>query len=332
MKWLRYVKWLIVALVLIFLVLAVINLDMQSLLDGLRQIPVWAVAVLFGVQIITQLLINVQWHQIAKVFGSPLGFMRMLFINAQAEMIHVAPAGHIGCDVFRAVQINKAGSITGEQAAAVVAIQKLFSLTAFFTISITSITLFIGRVEWLQGAGFRFLLYGILLSILLLLICVFIMPHKLAQFMRKREKKPRFKWTEKLRGFLLVSLGQAALIRSNRKLRLKLFVIAFTIWLVYPLKLYLLAFQIMPEINIIYITAATFLSYTVAMIPIFPAGLGGFEGTMVGLLLLIGFLQSDALVITVIFRFATFWFVVLMSLVYMAVYKFAIPLHWKSTP
>ena len=85
----------------------------------------------------------------------------------------------------------------------------------------------------------------------------------------------------------------------------------------------------MPEINVIYITAATFLAYTVSMLPIFPGGLGGFEGTMAGSLLLIGFTQNDALVVTILFRFATFWFVVLAALVYMAVYKAAIGVDKK---
>ena len=321
-KWLKYLKWLITAAVLLFLFLALLQFDLQSLIDAARQIPLWSVVLLFALQIITQLMINFQWHQIAKGFASPLRFGEMLYINAQAEMIHIAPAGHIGCDVFRAVQINRAGKVSGEQAASVVAIQKLFSLSAFFTISLISVGFFIGQVPWLQEVHLQFLLYGLLLVILILPGCVFIMPHRMSAYLKKRwVREAKVSWINRVRGFALASLDQLVFLRKNIDILKKLVLIALCIWMLYPLKLYLLAFQLLPGINILYISAATFLSYTVAMIPIFPGGLGGFEATMTGLLLFMGFAQGGALVITVLFRFATFWFVILLSLVYMALYK-----------
>jgi len=327
-KWLKYLKWLITAVVLLFLILALRQFDPQSLIDNARQIPLWSVILLFALQIITQLMINLQWQQIAKSFTSPLKFREMLFINAKAEIIHIAPAGHIGCDVFRAVQINRAGNITGEQSASVVAIQKLFSLSAFFTISLVSIGFFIGQVPWLQETHLQFLLYGLLLVILLVLGCVFIMPHKMAAFLNKRWKnEARFSWVNRLRVFVITSFEHIVYLRKSPKLLTKLVIIALCIWTLYPLKLYLLAFQLIPDINVLHISAATFLSYTVAMIPIFPGGLGGFEATMTGLLLFMGFAQGGALVITVLFRFATFWFVILLSLLYMPLYKV---LHLKK--
>ena len=324
-KWFKRLKWLVAIVVLLFLFLAVMQFDPQSLIDSARQIPLWSVILLFALQIVTQLMLNLQWHQIAKSFASPLKFSEMLYVNTQAEIIHIAPAGHIGCDVFRAVQINRAGNISGEQSASVVAIQKLFSLSALFIISLISIGFFIGQVPWLQENApsiFAFLLYGLLLVILTLMGCVFIMPHKMSVFLNNRWRKGlRFSWMNRLRVFIIASLEHVVYLRKNPKLLAILTVIALCIWMLYPLKLYILAFQLMTDINILYISAATFLSYAVAMIPIFPGGLGGFEATLTGLLLFMGFAQSGALVITVLFRFATFWFVILLSLMYMALYK-----------
>jgi len=321
-KWFKWVRIIVTAVVLVFLVLALLQLEPQSLLGSVRQIPLWSVVLLLASQIVTQLMINLQWQQIAKNFGSPLKYVQMLYVNAQAELIHVAPAGHVGCDVFRAVQVNKAGNCTIEQSAAVVAIQKLFSLSAFFAISLISIGFFIGQVYWLQETHLQFLLYGLLLLILLLLGCVFVVPHRMLHFMsRKWGKASRFSWVNRLKGFVIASLDHVVYLRQNTNILTRLVFIALFIWMLYPLKLYLLAFQLMPSINILYISAATFLSYTVAMIPIFPGGLGGFEATMTGLLIFMGFAHGGALVVTVLFRFATFWFVILLSLLYMALYK-----------
>jgi uncharacterized membrane protein YbhN (UPF0104 family) len=46
------------------------------------------------------------------------------------------------------------------------------------------------------------------------------------------------------------------------------------------------------------------------MLPIFPGGLGGFEGTMSTLLLIMGLSLSEAAMVAVVFRFITFWFVI----------------------
>ena len=325
----KKLKWIqlfsaVTILSLLFFILTRLDaqLDVQSLFESLRQIPAWSVALIFALQIVSQLLINIQWYQIAKSFGSPIGFFEMLNINAGAEIIHVFPAGHVGCDVYRAVQINCVGNITTEQSVSIVAIQKLFSLSSFFIISLISMSFFIRQVPWLQDTSLQLLLFGLLLFALLAIGCMFVIPHQMASYLRKKtEKKTSFSLVSKLRAFAITSLEHIIYLRKNTKLMARLIALALSIWLLFPLKLYLLAVQLMPEINILYISAATFLSYTVAMIPIFPSGLGGFEATMTGLLLLFGFAQSNALVISIVFRFATFWFVVGLSFVYMAVYK-----------
>ncbi|MCL2169770.1 MAG: flippase-like domain-containing protein [Defluviitaleaceae bacterium] len=317
MKWLKFV---IAAVVLLFLVLAILQLDPESLLDAARQIPVWSIILLFALQILTQLLVNIQWHQIAKSFGSTLKFTEILFINAGADIIHITPGGHISCEVFRALKFKDDKEISGEKAAAIVAIQKLFSLSAFFSISLISVGFFLSQVPWMQGAGSQALLYGVMTAILAAFATMFTIPHKILKPLKARWQNPR-----RLRAFILASLEHIIYLKSHSKILIKLLIIAASIWLLYPAKLYLIAYQLMPDVGVLHIMAITFLAYTVAVLPIFPGGLGGFELTMAGLLTLTGFTQAIALVITIIFRFATFWFVRLIALVIMGVYKLLKP-------
>ena len=74
----------------------------------------------------------------------------------------------------------------------------------------------------------------------------------------------------------------------------------------------------------IFLTELTFISYMVGMIPLLPGGLGGFEATMTSLLIVMQINSNDALAITLLFRFITFWFVVLISLLYAGIWK------WRS--
>ena len=296
------------------LLFALSRLDAQSLLHSIRQIPLWLAALLIGLQIVSQLLVNLQWHQIAKFTDADVSFGNMLYINCQGAMMDsITPGVKVGGEVTRAVQISRRGNCSGEQAVAVVALQKLFSLSAFFFINLFTVGYLIGRVPLLQIRYMQFFVYGILLFFLLLFVGVFLAPRRIKVYLQAR-KNSRFSWVRRVRGFLLTLLDQVVSIRGNTKAWVMLSLLSFFIWLLYPVKMYLLAIQFFPDAHTVYIGAVTFASYMVAMIPIFPGGLGGFEGTMSGLLLTMGFEMSDAVVVTVLFRFVTFWFVMLFSL------------------
>jgi uncharacterized protein (TIRG00374 family) len=57
------------------------------------------------------------------------------------------------------------------------------------------------------------------------------------------------------------------------------------------------------------------------MIPLLPGGVGSFEATMTSLLIAMHITHGQALAITLLFRFITFWFVILISLLYAGVWK-----------
>jgi len=304
---------LFTALLVPLLLFALSRLDAQSLLLSIRQIPLWLAALLIGLQIVSQLLVNLQWHQIAKFTDADVSFGNMFYINCQgAVMDSITPGVKVGGEVTRAVQISRRGNCSGEQAVAVVALQKLFSLSAFFFINLFTVGYLIGRVPLLQIRYIQFFVYGILLFFLLMFAVIFIAPQRVKAYLQTREN-PRFLWVRRARGFLFTLLDQVISIRGNTKAWIMLSLLSFFIWLLYPVKMYLLAVQFFPYAHTVYIGAVTFASYMVAMLPIFPGGLGGFEGTMSGLLLAMGFVASDAVVVTVLFRFVTFWFVMLFS-------------------
>ena len=261
----------------------------------------------------SQLLVNLQWHQIAKFTDANISFGNMFYINCQgAVMDSITPGVKVGGEVTRAVQISRRGNCSGEQAASMVALQKLFSLSAFFFMNLFTVGYLVGRVPLLQGRHVQFFVYGVLLFFLFLFAGVFIAPRRIKAHLQTRNE-PRFSWTRRVRFFLLTLLDQVVSIRGNTKTWVMLFLLSFFIWLLYPVKMYLLAVQFFPDAHAVYVGAVTFAAYMVAMIPIFPGGLGGFEGTMSGLLLPMGFAASDAVVATVLFRFVTFWFVMLFS-------------------
>jgi uncharacterized protein (TIRG00374 family) len=288
-------KWLLAALFILLLLFALSRLDAESLLHSIGQIPLWMALLLAGLQIVSQLLVNAQWHIIAKQCESPIYFHEMFHINCRgAVMDSVTPGVKIGGEITRALLIAKAANCSKQQSAAIVALQKLFSLSALFTIQLFAV----GYVV----SGTPVLSYGILLLFLVFFAAIFFMPHKIQARLKK--------------GFMHTLLSHVGHIRKQKRVLLLLALLSFTIWLLYPAKLLLPALQFMPGANPVHLGAIAFVAYMVAMIPIFPGGLGGFEGAMAGLLLAAGFSASDAAVVTILFRFITFWLVMLMSLAY----------------
>jgi len=307
---------------LILLVFALVHLDLRGLWGSITQIPLWILAVLIALQIVSQLLVNTQWFQVARFSDARISFREMFLINCQGAVVDsITPGVKVGGEVTRAVQISRKGDCSGRQAAAVVAVQKLFSLSAFFFISLFALGFIFSDSSMVQTSSLHFVVYGFLICFLLLLIFIFVFPHRILEYLERRNNVPRRAVFEKLRGFIFNMLQGLIYFRKNSKAWIFQIVLSFFIWILYPVKMYLLTLHIYNDASLVFFGAVTFASYLVAMIPIFPGGLGGFEATMAGLLIAGGFTQSSAVAIAVVFRFFTFWFVMLFSLCFIGVHK-----------
>ena len=260
---------------------ALSRLDHHSLIYSLRQIPLWLIFLLLSIQVLTQLLISLQWYKIANISRVILTFRKMFYINCQGALVDaITPGVKFGGEVTRAIQLSRLTGCTTEQAAAIVAIQKFFSLSAMCLILIFSFSQFFGLL---------------LLVVLIVLIAVGLLYWK----------RP---------SFLTLIKSNLAEIKKDKKACVFLASLSLFIWVLYPIKLILIVQLFAPFVSNFATARAAFTAYVVAMIPIFPGGLGGFEASLSALLVALGVVVYDAAVITIIFRFITFWFVVILGL------------------
>ena len=302
-------KKLLITLMLLLLLLVLLQFDLYSLIDSIKQIPLWSVALLLSLQIGSQLLVTLQWQQMIKSLHTPISFRQMFYINCQGAVIDaITPGVKFGGEVTRCLQISRTCNCSRKQAATVVALQKLFSLSTFFFINLFTL----GYL--LQEAS---LIYGVPVLFLGFFSSIFVMPRQLKALIQT-------KCPSKGKDFLLTLLDHVIFLRTNTKTWIRFLLLSLLIWLLYPLKMYLLAIQIAPDLQLISVGAIAFVAYMVGMLPLFPGGLGGFEGTMLSLFLAIGLISSEALTITILFRFMTFWFVMLLSLLVIAFYKLVV--------
>jgi uncharacterized protein (TIRG00374 family) len=289
-------KKLLFVVIAAMMVFALSRLDAQGLLYSMAQVPLWLALLLFALQLATQLLVNLQWYVIAKTVGIRISFSQMFYANsAGAVMDSITPGVKFGGEVTRAMQISRVAKCTGEEAAAVVAVQKLFSVSALILVMI------------LAAGRFAFLPF------LLLFAAIFFLSRKILGALKN---EPKILWLAVAFNFLRTLLGQFEILRAHKKVWLPLFGLFLFTRIFYPFKMYILILQFAPATSFFHITAITFAAYMVAMIPIFPGGLGGFEATMTALLVTANIPIESAAIVTIFFRFITFWFVMLIGAVF----------------
>src|SRR5690606_5063925 len=97
------------------------------------------------------------------------------------------------------------------------------------------------------------------------------------------------------------------------------FLLGLVIWALFPFKLVILVRDYSVDANMLGLLIATLTAYIVAMLPLTPGGIGSFEVSMVSILKNIGYTAEQGLIISVVFRFITFWFVIIMSLVVLGI-------------
>ncbi|MCL2213125.1 MAG: flippase-like domain-containing protein [Oscillospiraceae bacterium] len=305
----KHLKWLAIPIVLVLLVFAISQIDREELVRSVQQIPWWLLPALFTFQIVTQLFVNLQWFYISKLTGARLSFGQMFRINCHGIVYDsVTPGLKVGGEISRAMRIRETGEVSGDKAAAMVALQKLFFIATQYMVLLVA------------GGQLHIALYLLALPLLGAIVVVFFIPDIIHAKMT-RMKQPKRRLIMRVHRIILALLDQMNSLRCNKKGLINLTLLSIFIWLLYPAKLYLLAMFFSPTITIFQITAITFTAYIIATLPLFPGGLGGFEGTMTALLVSAGYVVSDAAAATIVFRFVTFWFLLLFSLFCIGVYK-----------
>ena len=99
----------------------------------------------------------------------------------------------------------------------------------------------------------------------------------------------------------------------DRRSRYWLYALAFLLWVVYPLKIYVVAVTLGVDAGVTVAFVGTYLAYLVSLAPISPGGTGTFEGTLAFVYVTAGVPFVDGLSIALLGRVVTFWFPLALS-------------------
>ncbi|WNY23104.1 hypothetical protein MmiHf6_04050 [Methanimicrococcus hongohii] len=310
----KAILWLAVALLLAALIL---SSDISEVIDSLKSITLPLILICAGLQLLTQLLLNYQWCHIAGAMGLKANFWKMFYINSKGNLTEsITPGAKVGGEVVRGYLFKSEFGCSTADAASLVAIQKIISVGSLILLNLIALIFLPASVSFLTPFLKGVLLavmVGILILFVLLLFRPQILSNKAASYDFKRPALQKFQ-----KGLIEFS-EHAQKIRSGKILLFQLALSVF-IWALFPFKLMILVNQYRSDINPLAILGATLTAYFIAMIPLSPGGLGVFEVTLSSLLIMFGLTSEQSLITAVVFRFFTFWFVILFSLGFIAAY------------
>jgi uncharacterized protein (TIRG00374 family) len=295
------------------------NTDFRLIWFHIRAVPLPLMMLLLCLQLITQFSLNLQWYRLCGTLNLKTSFFKLLVINSYGMIADaVTPGEKVGGELVRVVQLKRLLNYSTNQSTSLVAIQKSISLFALILLNIAAVMSLYGEFDFLKSTAVRIAFIAVLISLALFLLSLIFFSERLNVFVQ------RLPYNGKIAGWIKNWMQEFAedtkeISRSPGRWIFQL-LLSFGIWALFPMKLFILISEY-TEVNLLVLFAITFVSYFAAMIPLLPGGLGTFEGTMSGMLLVYGLSAEEAVAVSLIFRFVTFWFVVLFSALIILLWK-----------
>lgn len=318
MKNKKLIKTIITIIVLIVLALMFLYANPEEMLQSISSVNFSTLLIVLGLQVLTQLLLNLQWMGIVHSMKLNNSFWKLLCINSQGSVMEsITPGVKVGGEVVRVIMMKESLGHTTAQATSVVALQKIISLSSLITLNLMAFVFLPNDIPVISSNSLKLTLLVIMVFFLLLFYYLLFHTPSLAALLRK--SKYQGKWYLGLCDWVDEFCTHTAAIKGKKGFLYLQFLLGLVIWALFPFKLVILVRDYSVDANMLGLLIATLTAYIVAMLPLTPGGIGSFEVSMVSILKNIGYTAEQGLIISVVFRFITFWFVIIMSLVVLGI-------------
>lgn len=305
-----------ILILIIFFVFFIKNVDFNELYGQIQKISLPVMLLLLFLQVITQLLLAVQWHQISKNFIEDCTFLKMLFILTTGSVVEaITPGAKIGGEVARLYYLKKEFNCSTQTATHIIIIQKSISMSVLFGICLSAFWYVCENVKFFLPPASKMLISIVFVMLLLFFIVFLFFSGQIAKIIETKEGKI----TKKI--YNITKSYSENIKTLTKKQWLIQFTISTFVWVLFPFKMLILVNSMNMHINPILIVSITMSAYMMAMLPITPGGLGTFEASLVALFNFLPISTEMSITIAVVFRFVTFWFVIIFSAVYVFFYK-----------
>ncbi|SDZ16821.1 lysylphosphatidylglycerol synthase transmembrane domain-containing protein [Tindallia californiensis] len=260
-------------------------------------------------------------HYLLKQKSPKVSLGSVFGINLAGAFVEsVTPSVKLGGEALKVYLMQKETGLEYTQLTAITFLSKFFSMMPFLLISLATLIVAFFSID------LPLFVYLAFLGFLLFLGCFFLFFNLQTIHARATPKgtfkdiktyPPFFekiiKKIKKAYHFMIETSQHSKTIIKDTRKRVFLFSIAFMVWALYPVKVYLVARMLGYNLNQVVVIISTYTAYLVSMIPLLPGGLATFEGTMALVLSSEGIASYEALSIALTTRVITFWIPLMIS-------------------
>ncbi|TYQ13066.1 UNVERIFIED_CONTAM: hypothetical protein Cloal_4115 [Acetivibrio alkalicellulosi] len=298
------------------------SVDYSNIFNNLISINIESIVLVCLIQLFTILLINIQWKNLGAVLGLKLTFKNVLHVNMHGTFAEsITPSVKAGGEFLKAYILNGEFGIPLSKASALIVMQKTISTVVFLfmnIIALFSLLFYIKEIE----IYFKILVPSLIFIFALIFLMIYSMVNqKIIITIVSKIPFIKKKHVEKLDQGLINYRSTVKTVFKQKKVMFKQLILSLLIWNLFPIKAYLISVSLGFNIGFIPILAVTYLTYMIGMIPLLPGGIGTFEASTIMLLAPVGINGHEALAFAIILRFVTFWFVFLVSGIYIFIHK-----------
>lgn len=314
----------VIRLILLIIIIVLIynmfkKIDINFVFTTFKNTNKHILLTLVALQIFTQLLISYQWYRLVNKLNYTGRFHQMFLANSYGNFYDsITPGSKVGGEFRKVFFLTNELNYNIHQSTTLVSIQKSFSFFALLALSGIAFIILSLNINFLHNIVYRLSLIAMFIIMSYLVFQVLFNSKNLSDKLNKKNLQSTV--GKKITVWISELANSMQLLKSNRFEILVQLIISLAIWILYPLKMYILISQY-ADISIILVFPVVFISYFTGMLPITPGGLGTFEGTMSNLFELANIEFSIAVTISVIFRFITFWFVFFLSSIVILFWK-----------
>lgn len=326
--------------ILIILVLCYLYfiVGIDELLSTLTRLDPGLFFFLTTLQMITQILLAYRLQLLIRALKYRIGFMKLFAIHLAGALVeNITPAAKAGSEPARVYLLHKEGILL-KDAFTVTLVGKYVDMILFTVLLLLSYTYHTYlATQFILPAP---LIVAIQASIVLIIflgtsgviflyrnekIAVKILRNamKILHFFTAKRAKNRERHAVQVQVQVQLDAEAEAAVKNFKR---SLFNIvqdkavltislsaSIIVWLLYPLKIYVIFYTLGTDISFGIVACVTFLAYLVGLIPLLPGGLGIYEGSAIALYSILGISLADATVAVIIGRLFTFWFVILLG-------------------
>ncbi|SFI26104.1 hypothetical protein SAMN05192551_11022 [Tindallia magadiensis] len=254
-------------------------------------------------------------HYLLKQKSPKVSLGSIFGINLAGSFVEsVTPSVKLGGEALKVYLMQKETGLEYAQLTAITFLSKFFSMMPFLLISLATLIVAFFSIELPLFVYLAFLGFLLFLGIFFLLFNLQGIHMRVAEktaFKGRRTYPPFlikiFGKMKKAYYFMMETSQHAKTIIEDSRKRALLFGIAFVVWALYPVKVYLVAKMLGYNLNQVVVIISTYTAYLVSMIPLLPGGLATFEGTMALVLSSEGIASYEAFSIALTTRVITFW-------------------------